>query len=87
MGEIESYSFNFKEIAELLVKKASIHSGIWGITLHFGIAGANINTAPGADFNPAAIVPVLKIGLQKVKEETNLSVDAAKVNPPPTEGQ
>lgn len=86
MGEPESYTFDFKEIVELLVKKANIHSGIWSISLQFGLGGANISQGPGADFHPAAIVPVLKIGLQRAKEENNLSVDAAKVNPAPPEG-
>jgi hypothetical protein len=30
---------------------------------------------------PAAIVPILEIGLQKFDKETNLSVNAAEVNP------
>jgi hypothetical protein len=33
------------------------------------------------EMRPAAIVPVMEIGLQKMEEENNLSVDAAKVNP------
>jgi len=81
MGEIESYTFEFKEVAEILVKKAGLHNGIWAISFQFALTGANISSSPGKDLNPAAIVPILKIGLQKVKEETNLSVDAAKVNP------
>lgn len=87
MGDIESYSFEFKELAEMMVKKANLHTGIWAISVQFALAGANVSTAPSPskDFNPAAIVPILKIGLQKVQEETNLSVDAAKVNPVPTE--
>jgi len=85
MGEIESYTFEFKELAEMLVKKSSIHSGIWTVIFQFGIAGGNVNTDPGGkEFHPAAIVPILKIILQKVNEENNLSVDAAKVNPAPT---
>jgi hypothetical protein len=30
---------------------------------------------------PAAVVPVLEIGLQKFEAESNIAVDAAKVNP------
>jgi hypothetical protein len=29
----------------------------------------------------AAIIPVLEIGLQKFEKESNIAVDAAKVNP------
>ena len=81
MGEPENYFFDFKEVVELLDKKANIHSGIWAISFQFALGGANVSQSPGAAFHPAAIIPILKIGLQKVNEETNLSVDAAKVNP------
>jgi hypothetical protein len=37
------------------------------------------------ELQPAAIIPVLEIGLQKFEKETNISVDAAKVNPRPVE--
>jgi hypothetical protein len=35
-----------------------------------------------ADATPAAIVPVVSIGIQKVAEKTPLTVDASEVNPP-----
>jgi hypothetical protein len=35
---------------------------------------------------PAAIVAIPEIGLQKFEQESNIAVDAAKVNPRPTEG-
>ncbi len=46
-----------------------------------GLGGANVALIPGADLNPAAIVPVLKIGLQRFDAPNNLTVDAAKINP------
>jgi len=40
------------------------------------------NVGPSeAALMPAAIIPVLEIGLQKFEKVTNLSVDAAQVNP------
>lgn len=82
LGE-EKYPFTHKEIAEVLIKKKGIHEGLWGIYLEFAIVGANIAGPGEGEANPAAIVPVLKIGLQKFDKETPLSVDAAKVNPAP----
>jgi hypothetical protein len=35
---------------------------------------------------PAAIIPVLEIGLQKFEKENNLSIDAASVNHKRTKG-
>lgn len=82
MGEATNYAFSYQEIVEALIKKQDIHEGVWGIYIEFGIKGANIGTKPGAkDFAPVAIVPVLKIGIQRFNEENNLTVDASKVNP------
>jgi len=69
-----------KQVAEALVKFHGIHEGIWGLFVRFGLGASNV----GPDENqlvPAAIVPIVEIGLQKFTKETNLSVDAAKVNP------
>lgn len=80
MAEVTSYMFSMKEIAEALVKKQGIHDGIWGISINFGLAGAN--TGPTADeLYPTAMVPVMKIGIRQFEEEGPLAVDAGKVNP------
>jgi hypothetical protein len=80
MGETSQVVFSHKEVVEALVKRQGIHDGIWGLYVRFGISAANLG--PGAnEIVPAAIVPILEIGLQKFEQETNLSVDAAKVNP------
>ncbi len=83
MAEPTQIVFTHKEIAEVLLKHHGIHEGIWGVYIKFGIKGANIG-ASDSDLMPSAIVPVLEIGLQKVDKENNLSVDAARVNPPRT---
>jgi hypothetical protein len=80
MPEATQIVFKHKELAEILIKSQGIHDGIWGLFLRFGIGASNIG-ASEADLQPAAIVPVLEIGLQKFEKETNISVDAAKVNP------
>jgi hypothetical protein len=80
MPEATQVVFKHKELAEILVKHQNIHDGIWGLFIRFGIGASNVG-ASEADLNPAAIVPVMEIGLQKFDKETNISVDAAKVNP------
>lgn len=82
MPEATQIVFKHKELAEVLIKAQNIHDGIWGLFIRFGIGAMNIGPSD-ADLQPAAIVPVLEIGLQKFEKETNLSVDAAKVNPAP----
>jgi len=69
-----------KKVAEALIKFHGIHEGIWGLFIRFGIGAANIGQDENS-INPAAIVPVVEIGLQKFDKEGVLSVDAAKVNP------
>ena len=80
MSESTQFTFTHKEIAETLVKRQGIHEGLWGIFIKFGIKGMNVGSSD-ADLLPAAIVPVVEIGLQRFEAENNLCVDASKVNP------
>ncbi len=82
MGEEKQhYIFTYKEVVEALIKKQDLHEGIWGVLLKFGIGGANIRRPGEEDAVPAAIVPVLEIGLQKMDKVTAISLNAAQVNP------
>ncbi len=74
------YSFTHQELAEILIKHKDIHEGLWGIYVEFGIGATNIGQGPD-DLLPAAVVPILKLGLQRFSEPNNLTADAAKVNP------
>jgi hypothetical protein len=80
MAETAQIKFSNKEIVTALLKAQGINEGIWGIYVRFGIQGVNIG--PDEDSAvPAAIVPILEFGLQKFDRLSNLSVDAATVNP------
>ncbi len=80
--------FTHKEVVELMIKKQGIHEGIWGISLRFGMKATNFGSSPDAnDLFPTVMIPVMEIGLHRFDRVTNLSVDAAIVNPaPPQEG-
>jgi hypothetical protein len=80
MAEASQITFSFKEVAEALVKKQGIHEGIWSLSVNFGLQATNMGPSEG-DLKPAAILAILFIGLQRMDKETNLTVDAAKVNP------
>lgn len=80
MADVVQYAFNFKEVAEALVKKQGLHEGIWGIAVKFGFGAAN-TIGPDQNLVPTAMVPLLEIGLTKQDEMTSLAVDAAAVNP------
>jgi hypothetical protein len=80
MPETSQIVFSFKEVVTALVKEHDIHEGIWGLFVRFGLQASNIGETE-RDVRPAAIIPVVEIGLQKFEKENNISVDASKVNP------
>ena len=81
MADVQTYVFSYKEVAEALIKKQGIHEGLWAIYMEFGITGANIQPGTEGVAVPAAIVPVLKVGIQRSDTPNLLTVDAAEVNP------
>jgi hypothetical protein len=81
MAEIKQITFSHKEVVEALVKFNGLHQGLWGLYMEFGLGAANVQPPGEPDTIPAAILPVRKIGLQKVESLDSLSVDAAAVNP------
>lgn len=83
MPETNSITFTHKEVTEALIKKQDLHEGLWGIYIEFGIGAANIGQGPDdPNLVPAAIISVIKIGIQRFPKPNNLTVDAAEVNPP-----
>ena len=82
MAESGQYIFTYKEVVEALLKKQGIHKGIWGLYVRFGLKAINIGEEK-TDIRPTAVIPILELGLNKFDEETNISVDASKVNPEP----
>jgi len=80
MAEATKYAFSHKEVVEALIKQQGLHEGKWALQIEFGIAAGNIGPGPD-ELNPAAIIPVVNIGLLKTEEITNIAVDASVVNP------
>jgi hypothetical protein len=80
MAEASQVVFSFKEIAELMIKRQGIHEGIWGLFVKFGLGAANFGPSE-AEVKPTALVPIVQMGLQKFDKESNLTVDASKINP------
>jgi hypothetical protein len=83
MAEATRYTFTHKEVVESLIKRQGLHEGLWMLYVEFGLGA--INTGPAEDqIVPAAVVPIVKMGLQKGEKENALTVDAAKMNPAST---
>ena len=86
MPETSQYTFSFRELVESMIKRSDVHEGIWRLFISFGIQGANVVPPGSNDVFPSAIVPVQKIGIQRVGDDEptdSITVDAVKVNPIP----
>ncbi|MCP4646824.1 MAG: hypothetical protein GY852_03695 [bacterium] len=83
MGEANEINFSFQEVVVALIRQENLHEGLWGLRVEFGLGASNIAQAPGEDFKPAAIIPIVNVGLQRAEKPTNLTADASVVNPPP----
>ncbi len=73
-------TFTYSQVVEALIKYQGIHEGLWGIYVEYGLAASNLGPNQN-ELQPAAIVPIMKLGLQKVDNPSNLTADAEKVNP------
>jgi hypothetical protein len=83
MPETGQIVFSYKEVVKALLKMQDIHDGIWGLFFRFGLGAANVGPTD-TELQPAAIIPILQIGLQRMDKESNIAVDAAQVNPETT---
>lgn len=82
MPEATEIMFKHKEVVGALLKQHGIHEGFWMLSINFGIGAGNVGqTEDQSDLNPAAIIPILNIGIKRVDQLNNLSADAAEVNP------
>lgn len=94
MAEVSQIVFDYNEVVEALIKKEDIHEGTWALYFEFGIAAANLGamtagadtSVPPTQVTPTALIPIQKIGIVKTEQLSNISVDAAKVNPKPKAG-
>ncbi len=82
MAETKQITFSHSEVVEALIRQQDLHEGLWALYLEFGLQGMNAGPST-SELVPAALIAILKIGLQRVSEASNLAVDAAEVNPVP----
>src|SRR5215207_1253487 len=84
MGEATQILFEHKEVVTALLKQQGIHEGLWSIVIEIGFSATSVPTSPdGSALMPAAINLVQRIGLKHAEKVSNLTVDAAEVNPAP----
>ena len=69
-------TFQFKELAAQRAREAGVHKGHWGLYVRFGLSASNVGPSQ-EDLLPAAIVPIVELGIQEFDAPNSLSVDAA----------
>ena len=77
----EHHVLGHRELTEVLIREMGIHNGHWGIYVEFGVYGVNFQARESEAYDPAAVVPVKQIGIQRYEKSNDMTVDAAKVNP------
>lgn len=80
MAETTEINFSHQEIVEMLIRQQGIHEGIWQLSIRFNFAAISAGPSP-TEVSPTAIVSVAQIGLHRTDKESNIAVDAGKVNP------
>jgi hypothetical protein len=82
MPEANQYMFPYKELVELMIKKADLHEGKWMLAVTFGFGAINGGPTP-EQVMPTGVVGVQSIGILKAQPDSpeNLTVDAGLVNP------
>jgi predicted RNase H-like HicB family nuclease len=71
--------FKFKNLAEILVREAGLQEGNWGLHVKFALTAANLTNSEDGETVPAALVPIVEIGIQSFETPNGLTVDAAEV--------
>jgi hypothetical protein len=78
MATPKQFTMSLKEVAEVLIRHVGATTGNWGVYVKFGLGATNLANQTG-ELHPAALVPVLELGVQEFPEPNSLTVDAAEV--------
>jgi hypothetical protein len=89
MVDVTQYNFSYEEIVTALVRHLDLNEGLWTLNARFATEAKNLHTnGDNSKFSPGLMVVVQHLSLMKVaKSIPGLTVDAAKVNPKPYDGQ
>jgi hypothetical protein len=80
MGNPITYPVAVKDIVTAMLKAKGIHEGIWGLNVSFGFTATNMEVNGGTR-RPGVLITIESYCLERTSQITDLSVDAAVVNP------
>ena len=78
MAEIKHFKYSMPELTEALIKHQGLTEGKWMLVVEFGINAFNVGRDQES-LSPAAVIPIVNVGLIKSEKENNLTVDAAEI--------
>lgn len=73
-----NHTCTMEELAGVLVRHFGITTGCWGVYVEFAIGGVNVQD-PQKGLMPAAMVPIVKIGIQPFPKGTPSTVTAGSL--------
>lgn len=73
-------SFSIRDLITALLRDQNIHSGYWGLSMHFTASGTSVSQVGGARL-PGLAVAVSGVTLVPTAEGEDGSIDASLVNP------
>ncbi|MEN5342672.1 hypothetical protein ABE599_03120 [Achromobacter mucicolens] len=84
MADIASYKFPLREVAEALVRKQGIKSGLWTVIVNFGVGNVTARTDKEQD-NPGIILGIEALTLIKVEPgnpqaDLSYTIDASSLS-------
>lgn len=78
MTETNTFKYTMRELTETLIKKEGLTEGKWMLAVEFAIRATNAGPDDNS-LSPAALIPIVSIGLVKSQGTNNLTVDASKI--------
>lgn len=83
MVDQEQFFFDHQEVVEELIRKQGIHKGLWMISYELGQVATNVNVLDEGKttLTPSGMVLINRVGIRRVSEPNDLTVDAAETNP------
>jgi hypothetical protein len=88
VAEATQYSFDLRDLTEMLLRQQGIREGKWILGFNMGFGAATIGPTP-EEVRPTAFVQINGANIARQPEDapdSPLTVDAAEMKPPPPSG-
>lgn len=79
MSDNKLMKYSMRDLTEALIKDQGITEGKWMLSVEFGIGAINAGVDQ-QNLSPAAVVPLVSVGLIPSEADNNLTVDASALN-------